>query len=244
MFRRSSWLAAVTLLIAPFMAASSMAAQATDSQQAIKKLLQDKLQVSVDSVSQGPTDELLEAVTDRGILYVTKDGSKMFFGQVYQLSDMTNLTEQTMSKIRLDKLASFKDDMIVFKAKDEQYVITVFTDITCGYCRKLHNQIAEYNDLGITIQYLAFPRGGLNSDSFDKLRDVWCSADQKEAMTKAKAGVDVNRATCKADIAGQYQLGQTFGVTGTPAMVLANGQMVPGYIPPQRLLNTLKSRNL
>ena len=114
-----------------------------------------------------------------------------------------------------------KNRMITFPAKDEKHRVIVFTDIDCGYCRKLHQQIAEYNNLGITIDYLFFPRSGPNTPSFDKAVTVWCSADKNKAFTEAKAGVEQEKKTCDNPIAADFELGQKIGVTGTPMIVAA-----------------------
>jgi thiol:disulfide interchange protein DsbC len=128
---------------------------------------------------------------------------------------------------------------IEFKAKNEKFVVTVFTDTDCGYCRKLHNEIQDYLDAGITIHYLAYPRGGENSETFNTLESIWCSKDKPGAMTKAKSGSEVSVAKCDNSVAAQYQLGQSFGVTGTPALVLPDGTLIPGYQPAAALAATL-----
>ena len=115
--------------------------------------------------------------------------------------------------------------MLVYKAKNQKHVITVFTDITCGYCRKLHSEMKELNDDGITVRYLAFPRQGVPSPMPDNMRSVWCAADPLKAMTDAQNGKSVPVAKCDADIAGQYHLGGVLGVNGTPAIVLENGTL-------------------
>ncbi len=117
----------------------------------------------------------------------------------------------------------------------------VFTDIDCGYCRKLHAQMAEYNEQGIAISYLAFPRAGIGSRSYEKAVSVWCSEDQQDAMTQAKLGADPDPLQCDNPIAEQYQLGQQLGVTGTPALLTSSGQLIPGFVPPQQLRARLDS---
>jgi thiol:disulfide interchange protein DsbC len=131
--------------------------------------------------------------------------------------------------------------VIEFKADKEKYVVNVFTDISCGYCRKLHNEIAEYNKKGITVRYLAFPRGGLVSQSYKDMVSVWCSADKQEAMTTAKGGGQVADTSCENKVAQQYKFGQAIGVSGTPNIILPDGTMIPGYQPPKELLDALKN---
>jgi len=207
----------------------------------LKQRLSSVLGIEVQSLSASPIAGLLQAVTNHGVLYVSEDGSKLFHGNIYDLNnDMENLTEAAMSGPRLQMLKPFESKMLVYKAKDQKHVVTVFTDVTCGYCRKLHSQMQQYNDLGITIRYLAYPRQGVPSAVADEMEAVWCSKDPKKAMDEAKAGKNIMVAKCDADIAGQYQLGEKMGITGTPSMILEDGSMVPGYLPPEQLLQSLK----
>ena len=126
--------------------------------------------------------------------------------------------------------------------------ITVFTDIDCGYCRKLHQEVEQYNDLGIGVSYLFFPRTGLNTPSHQKAINVWCASDQQNAMTQAKNGVELPPLMCENPIESQYMLGIGAGVhkVGTPSVVFDDGSMVPGYLPAQAMkqrIATIKSQN-
>lgn len=192
-------------------------------------------------IEDAPIKGLKQIYTNRGVFYMSDDAQFFLAGRIFDVdNNMQNLTETALSTLRLKGLDEYKNSMIVFPAEKEKAQITVFTDTTCGYCRKLHAQIDEYNELGITVNYLAFPRGGMNSRSFDEISAVWCAADQKEAMTAAKSGKSVDKARCDAPIAGHYNLGQASGVTGTPAIVLADGSMIPGYKPPADLAQILQ----
>jgi thiol:disulfide interchange protein DsbC len=111
----------------------------------------------------------------------------------------------------------------------------VFTDIDCGYCRKLHSQIDEYNKQGIAIHYMAFPRAGIGSHSYEKAVSVWCADDPRNALTQAKLGAEPDPLQCDNTIAQQYQLGVDLGVSGTPSLLTSAGQMIPGYVPPEQL---------
>jgi len=128
---------------------------------------------------------------------------------------------------------------ITFAPEYPKYDLMVFTDIDCGYCRKLHAQKAEYNQQGIAIHYMAFPRAGIGSNSYDKFVSVWCASEQREALTEAKAGTDPEPKQCDNPIAEQYELGRELGVSGTPSLVMADGQMIPGYVPPEQLRQRL-----
>jgi thiol:disulfide interchange protein DsbC len=128
---------------------------------------------------------------------------------------------------------------ITFAPDKPAYDLMVFTDIDCGYCRKLHAQIAEYNQQGIAIHYMSFPRAGVGSLSYEKAVSVWCAKDPRAAMTKAKLGEEPEPAQCDNPIADQYQLGLDLGVSGTPSLLTADGQMIPGYVPPDQLRERL-----
>jgi thiol:disulfide interchange protein DsbC len=135
-----------------------------------------------------------------------------------------------------------EDQMLVFGPKDPKYTITVFTDVDCAFCRKLHSQIADYNKLGIRVRYLLYPRTGPNSSSWTKAEQVWCSPDRNDALTKAKLGEDLKTKACKDNpVARSYALGQQFALQGTPAILLADGELLSGYEPPDVLLKDLQA---
>lgn len=213
-----------------------------DSKAVIKAKIETLLQMDVSSVTKAPIDGLFQVMTERGLFYVSQDAKYFLHGRVFNLDEgMRNVTEEALSTVRMDGMKSFEKDMIEFKADDEKYQVTVFTDITCGYCRKLHNQVDEYNKLGITVRYLAFPRGGPQSQGFSDMESVWCAKDKQAAMTAAKAGDSVKKESCANKVRDQYMFGQQVGVTGTPAIMLADGSMLPGYQPPTQLEKMLSA---
>tara|TARA_R110001583_G_scaffold117347_3_gene268425 strand:- start:185 stop:988 length:804 start_codon:yes stop_codon:yes gene_type:complete len=214
----------------------------------LKTKIKAKLGLTVEKVEATPVPGIALLITNQGLFYASYNGDYFIQGKVYSLvSEVTDLAEQSLSKMRLDGLEEFKDDMIIFKAKDEKYVVTAFTDISCGYCRKMHKQMADYNDRGITFRYLAYPRSGIkdrNGDytqGFKDMRSVWCSEDPKAAMTNAKNSGSVAYRVCDKPIEGQFNFGRQVGVNGTPAIILSNGMMVPGYQPPEQLEQLLKN---
>ena len=211
--------------------------------QDISPLLAEKLNFKVSSVSDSVIPGLFEVATDQGIFYVNADASNLIQGSLYQVNEngVTDLTEQAMSKVRQQAIQEFAGDTINYPSENEKYSITVFTDINCGYCRKLHNEVAQLNQLGISVKYLAFPRGGLNSKTYQDMASIWCAEDSAQAMNNAKRGGKVIPEMCTNTVAQQYELGRRLGVTGTPAIVLENGQMQPGYVPAEQLLSMLKN---
>ena len=176
------------------------------------------------------------------IAYVTADGKYAFTGDLVDLGTNANITEQHRRELRAKALASFPEsEMLVFGPKEPTYTVTVFTDVDCPYCRKLHSQMAEYNRLGIRVRYLLYPRTGPNTTAWTKAEQVWCSTDRNAALTRAKLGEELKSKPCADNpVARTYALGQDFALEGTPAIVMANGEMLPGYVPPDVLAQHLK----
>jgi len=194
------------------------------------------------AVSETPIEGVLQVQINSDIVYVTADGKYLLQGQIMDIDTKDNITDQAKSGIRLSLLTDVKlEEQITFSPAEPKYDLLVFTDIDCGYCRKLHNQIEGYNEQGIAIHYMAFPRAGIGSDSYDKFVSVWCSDDKKEALTLAKNGTDPIPLKCPNPIADQYELGREVGVTGTPALVTSDGTLIPGYMPPEQLRARLES---
>lgn len=194
------------------------------------------------SVRPAAVDGLWEVTFGAKVYYLTADGAYLMGGPLVDLRSRTNLTEQTARRERKRLLAGIPEqDMVVFAPEKAKHTVTVFTDIDCGYCRKLHAQVADYNALGIAVRYLAFPRAGLTSESAAKARAVWCAKDRQTAMTRAKSDQDVPPAAadCKDPVARQYGLGVEMDITGTPALVLDNGRLLSGYLAPEALARTL-----
>lgn len=176
------------------------------------------------------------------MLHATADG-KYFFGDLWEIRerDLVNLSELRRNDQRKELLAKLDPkDMVVFApAGGTRAVVNVFTDIDCGYCQKLHSEMAAYNALGIEIRYLAYPRAGLGSPSAAKLITAWCSENRQDALTRLKRQEPVPARTCDSPVEEDYALGQQLGVNGTPALVLQDGRMVPGYVPPAELAGLL-----
>lgn len=195
-----------------------------------------------DRVNPAPIPGLYELVYGPHVVYVTADGRYMVRGDIVDLEKRENLTEIKRKEARLTAISDLDEDgMIIFAPAQTKYSVTVFTDIECGYCRRMHQQMAEYNRLGIAIRYLAFPRAGVPSRTYDQMVSVWCADDPQQAITIAKTGKRVDPKQCKNPVRQHYELGQAVGVRGTPTMILENGEIVPGYVPPQQLVQMLES---
>lgn len=172
--------------------------------------------------------------------YAYVDGDFALIGDLFNTKDKVNLGELAASERMAELIGAVPTDkMIVYGPEDPKRHITVFTDIDCGYCRKLHAEVPELTDAGIQVRYLAYPRAGVPSDSYDKYQSVWCSDDQQTAMTDAKAGQAVASAECANPIEETFNLGREVGVNGTPTMIFDDGTVVPGYVPHAQLIERL-----
>jgi thiol:disulfide interchange protein DsbC len=208
---------------------------------AIKKTINSFIpNTPIDQITPSEVSGLYEVRIGTNILYVSEDGKYLLQGQLYDANAKKNLTETKLADARktaLDKIGT--DKMIVFKPVTSKYVISVFTDIDCGYCRKLHSEIDQYLDKGITVRYLFFPRAGKGSDSYKKAVSVWCAADRNKALTTAKKSEQLDNKTCENPIDEQMQLAEDFGMNGTPLIVTGKGNLLPGYVPAEKLADIL-----
>ena len=201
--------------------------------------------MSVKGIKQSQVDGLFVVdIGDLQPIYASKDGNFFLYGEMYAIKngELLNTTKQEISLNRraiLDSELSEKD-FITFAATDEKHVITVFTDVDCGYCRKFHGEIEDYNAQGITVNYVAFPRSGLESESYNKIVSAWCSSDPKGTLTALKEGRDPALKLCQDHpVEDHYLLGQRIGITGTPAIISSSGDLLPGYLSPMELLKKL-----
>jgi len=196
--------------------------------------------VKVGSVKPSEISGLYEVTVGGNIFYVSDDGKYLVQGHLVDVAARVDLTEEKLSGVRkqaIEKLGL--DKMIVFKPKESKYTVSIFTDIDCGYCRKLHSEIDQYMAEGITIQYLFFPRAGKGSDSYHKAVSVWCADDRKAALTAAKKGDTPPAKTCANPIDEHMQLAEDFEVKGTPMIVTEKGNIFPGYLPAKQLAEAL-----
>ncbi len=235
MLRLSSFFALTLFLI--------QGAMAESDQPDLSRLKAALNNVTPQSVVPAPLPGMYEVIADGHILYLSEDGRFVIEGDMVDLVTQDNITETRRSGLRSEAITKVGvDNMVVFPAKESaKHSVAVFTDIDCAYCRKLHKEMASYNEQGIEIRYLMFPRAGVGSDSYDKAVSVWCADDQLGAMTKAKRGEVIEEKTCPNPVKQHFELGRSLGVSGTPSMILDDGQMVPGYVPAARLAKMLEA---
>lgn len=233
-------LAPVALLAALFFTSAHGADEMAQVRAAVAKAVPG---VAADSISKSSVPGFYEVVFGTEVFYVSGDGRYLLNGSVVDLKEGKNLTEQKRGEGRL-KLISAVDpkSMIAFSPKKVKHRITVFTDIDCVYCRKLHQEVDEINKLGIEVRYMFFPRAGVGSKSYDKAVTVWCSANRQQAMTDAKAGKTLPEKKCDNPVDEHMAVVEKLGITGTPTMVLEDGSAIPGYIPAARLAAILDGK--
>lgn len=210
---------------------------------AIKKALGEFMPgSSVESIKASEIKGLYEVVSGGNIFYASEDGRYLIQGQLFDAVAKKNITENKLADVRkaaLEKVGEKK--MIIFKPEAPKHMVSVFTDIDCGYCRKLHSEIDQYLAQGITVRYLFFPRAGKGSDSYSKAVSVWCAADKQKALTAAKKGDSLDNKTCDNPVDEHMALGEAFGMSGTPMIVTEKGNVLPGYVPAAQLAKILAS---
>jgi thiol:disulfide interchange protein DsbC len=225
------------------LAATAGAQEGSDSGSAIEaKIRAMAPNAGMIAISETPIDGLLQVQVNSEIYYATADARYLISGRVIDMDTRVDLTDQAKAGIRKGFLEDLDPaQQISFSPARPEHELLVFTDIDCGYCRKLHSQMDDYLAQGIAIHYLAFPRAGVGSHSYEKFVSVWCADDKQEALTEAKAGSEPEPLNCENPIADQYHLGREVGVTGTPALLTSDGTLIPGYMPPDQLKARLQS---
>jgi thiol:disulfide interchange protein DsbC len=223
--------------------AGSQAALAADAatEARIRTAIQELVQgTQIEAITESRVPGFFEVTLGGQVVYVSSDGKYLLSGALWDVAAKKNLTDARYAEIRKGALdAVGKDKRIVYAAKEPKHVVSVFTDIDCGYCRRLHQQMADYNKAGITVEYLFFPRAGVGSDSFNKAVSVWCAADRNQALTQAKNGDTIENKTCTNPIGEEFELGRKIGISGTPAVITGDGTQIGGYLTPEQMVARL-----
>jgi len=234
--------AAASALVMMVMAQGAVAAEDISAQVA-ERVRQLDSRLQVESVAEAPLKGLYEVVLESGeVLYTDVSGEYILSGKLYRNQPgqgLVNLTEQRLQQTRADLLAQVPaEERVIFPAQGETRArLQVFTDVDCVYCRRLHSEVKTLNQMGVQVEYLAFPRGGAGSATAASMDAIWCAKGEqrRQLMDSAKAGGQPAPADCDSPVLEQYALGQRLGVTGTPALVLEDGRLIPGYLPAERL---------
>ena len=232
-----------SLPLALALVGTPLAVHAADEKQVVTDAIHTLVPTAkIDAVEKSAVTGFYEVVTGGQVVYVSADGKYLIQGSMYDLANKRDLTDARMAGLRrtaLDKVPASK--RLVFAPKEPKYTVSVFTDLDCGYCRKMHSQIEQYNQQGIAVEYLWFPRSGLGTPSYDKAVSVWCAADRNKAFSEAKAGHDPKPLKCDNPVAEEYDLGQRIGVNGTPTVIAPDGTSVGGYLTPEAMRAKLDS---
>jgi thiol:disulfide interchange protein DsbC len=234
--------AAVTVAVAqPKPAAAPGKPAATAGDAALRAALEKAVPgIDIDSIKPSPIPGYREVAISGRVVYVSNDGKYLIQGTLMELQSRDNLTAVSEGALRRGMLDAVpRERRIIFSPAKPKYRLTVFTDIDCGFCRKMHTQIADYNKAGISVEYLFFPRAGEKSDSWNKAVSVWCAPNRQKALTDAKSDRPVAKKSCTNPIAEDYALGKKVGVDGTPAIYGPDGTQLGGYLSPADMLAKL-----
>jgi len=196
--------------------------------------------ITKEDVSKTPIAGLYQVFVGGRLLYVSEDARYLIRGDMIDLTAKKNLSDELLKAKRLAVLQTIDEtSMIVFPAKNMQHTLTVFSDIDCGYCRKMHAELSSYTDAGISVRYLFFPRSGPNTESYYKAVSVWCAADRNKALTDAKLNNKIDNKSCDNPVDAHMNLARLLGVTGTPSMITEDGSMIPGFLPVDQLVKRM-----
>jgi len=198
--------------------------------------------IDPEDVKTSPVDGWFLIQKGSIVAYVSADGRYLLQGDIIDLDHQVNLSELSRNEARRDLMASVEDDQtIMFSPEDVKYSVTVFTDVECTYCRRLHAQIDEYMAFGIEVRYMLYPRNGPASRSWNTSEEVWCSTDRANALTMAKLDRKITATACDSSaVQDHYVIGRDVGLNGTPAIILDDGTMIGGYMAPDQLAATLE----
>lgn len=241
----------LAILGAALMLAAVSASQAQNRDQSLRGKLEQAIEVAsqgqlkIISLKATPLSTIFEVQLNTGeILYSDISGDYLFAGDMYRASGdagLVNISTKGKQERSLAKIAAIpEEEMIIFTPDVVKASITVFTDVDCTYCRKLHSELDELMAKGIEVRYLAYPRGGLEASSYDKMISVWCSNDRKKSLTQAKNGQDLPAGDCDSPVMAHHALGNELGISGTPALIFPDGTVIPGYMDAERLATMLK----
>jgi thiol:disulfide interchange protein DsbC len=232
-------------------AAADDAAKGASPENTVRQAVLGLAKVQIDSIKPAPIPGYYQVIASGQLVYVSADGKYMFTGNLIDLGTKKDLSDSVWAEFRKAELAKVPAaDRIVFAPAKPRYTVSVFTDVNCGYCRALHQHVADFNKAGIAVEYIAWPREGVTTTSgnptptYTEMVSVWCAADRKAAFTAAKEGKQPKAATCANPVKDEFDLGVRLGVTGTPTIVAEDGSVLGGYMTPDQLIKALEKRGI
>ena len=228
------------LLLTLCIALSSSTLLAGSDIDKLKNILTKRLPgVEVNKITKSPLDGLYEVISGSQIVYMSADGRYMIDGDFVDLVSKKNHTEDAKSGMRLAQIDALgEDNMLIYKPEVVKHTVTVVTDINCPYCRRLHDEMDQYLKLGVRVRYIFMPLKG--KEDFKTTVSVWCSKDRNLSLDIAKAGGTLDPKTCTNPIKRQLDVARKIGVRGTPAIILEDGTMLPGYVPIDKLIAEIR----
>lgn len=238
MSQRKTRTATLFATLALLAAAQAPAAEADPKLEAVREKIGAMFDsIGAEHVNPSPVPGWYTIHKGSIVAYISDDGRYLLQGDLIDLDEQVNLTEQARTDTRRTLIESLgPDEGILFSPAEVKHHVTIFTDVDCTYCRKLHSQIQDYLARGIEVRYMLYPRNGPASAAWGKSEDVWCAKNRNEALTLAKLDRNFETTECDASaVSRQYVLGQEIGLTGTPAIVLDDGTLIAGYVPPDAL---------
>jgi thiol:disulfide interchange protein DsbC len=186
--------------------------------------------VAIDEIKK-IDDNFHEIIINKQIYYATNDGKYLIVGNVINLNTKESITENTKMNQRLSIIDSIDmKNFMIFKPKKTDHILTIFTDTSCPYCQKLHNEIPDLLENNIEIRYVLFSRNGNDVDAYQQLVSAWCSADKVDALEDLFAGDILDDiSNCENPIARNFDYAGSLSVEGTPTIFLEDGRIIPGY---------------
>lgn len=235
----------VVLVLLTTLLAAPLTVLADKDMEALKATLEKNLPagMKVSSIRKSPVKGIYEIRAGGRIMYTSKDGAHLFVGSLIDLKNQANLTRESQKSITMERLAQVDEaTMLIIGPKKAPHTLTVFTDVDCGYCAKLHLEVPQLNKNGIRVRYLFYPRAGIGSSSYKRAVAVWCARDRVKAIGDAKARKPIDMKECKNPIADHYNLGQELGLSGTPMLIMDDGTIINGYQPAPELIKAFKAQ--
>ena len=218
--------------------------QQADIEQLKGNLTKEMPELTISEIKTTPIDGLYQLITGSRLFYLTPDLKYAFRGSIIELDSQTDITARDQGKLSMQAIENIgEQNMVIFEPKEgkAERTITVFTDTSCPYCARLHEEVPTLNEAGIRVRYLLYPRAGIGSDAHKVLQSVWCSDDRQQALTDAKAGKDIGEKSCDNPIPQHMELARLVGLQGTPLIFTDAGEMVSGYRPANILIESIKN---
>ncbi|TPH14606.1 DsbC family protein [Litorilituus lipolyticus] len=210
-------------------------AKANEIETLKSNLLAHAPKLVIESIHKSPVNALYEVQLATGeTIYAFANGQYFLAGNLFKAEkggSYLNVTKANKTQRRQSIIENLSTNTAIsYPAMGtEKAQISVFTDVDCSFCRRFHGEVTVLNELGITVNYYAYPRMGLNSATYKTMNAIWCANDKQSALTQAKLNKEIDANTCNGSIDSHYKLAKSIGVRVTPSIVLANGELVEGY---------------